>query len=57
VTYDPRSKMAKSQGGLLTTRTETTTHTHRITVKNTRTAPLPRLIIRIEMPVSDTRVV
>jgi len=53
VTYHPRSKMVKSQGGLLTTRTETTTHTQRITVKNTRTAPLPRLIIRDQIPVSS----
>ena len=53
MTYHPRSKMVKSQGGLLTTRTETTTYTQRITVKNTRTASLPRLIIRDQIPVSS----
>lgn len=57
MTYHPRSKMVKSQGGLLTTRTDTTTYTQRITVKNTRTASLPRLIIRDQIPVSsDERV-
>ena len=45
--------MVKSQGGLLTTRTETITHTLRIKVKNTRTSPLPRLIIRNQIPVSS----
>src|SRR5260221_6809121 len=45
--------MVKSQGGLLTTRTETTTYTQRITIKNTRAASLPRLIIRDQIPVSS----
>jgi len=45
--------MVKLQGGPLTTRTETTTHTQRITVKHTLTASLPRLIIRYQIPVSS----
>lgn len=53
MTYHPRSKMVKSQGGLLTTRTETTTHSQRITIKNTRSASLHRLIIRDQIPVSS----
>ena len=51
VTYHPAAKMHQSLGGFLTTRMRTTTTKQRITIKNTRGAPLTKLIVRDQVPV------
>ncbi|KAG8776576.1 hypothetical protein FRC16_004480, partial [Serendipita sp. 398] len=57
VTYHPRTKKVRAQGGLLTTRVSTTAYHQKISVKNTRSAPIKKLIVRDQIPVSgDQRI-
>lgn len=53
VTYHPRTKKSRSQGGLLVGRTITTAFLQKITVKNTRSTPIRRLLVRDQIPVSS----
>ncbi|KIM19584.1 hypothetical protein M408DRAFT_334339 [Serendipita vermifera MAFF 305830] len=52
VTYHPRTKKSRLQGGLLSTRTTTTASHQKITIKNNRSAAIPRLLVREQIPVS-----
>ena len=52
VTYHPRTKKTRSQGGLLTTRTISTASHQKITIKNNRSTTIPRLLVREQIPVS-----
>ncbi|KIM32688.1 hypothetical protein M408DRAFT_185309 [Serendipita vermifera MAFF 305830] len=52
VTYHPRTKKSRLQGGLLSTRTTTTASHQKITVKNNRGTAIPRLLVREQVPVS-----
>ncbi|CAG8709853.1 9308_t:CDS:2, partial [Acaulospora colombiana] len=57
LTYHPRTKKARSQGGLLTTRTTSFAYHQKITIKNTRTTTIKRLVVRDQIPVSgDQRI-
>ncbi|KAG8806336.1 hypothetical protein FRC17_005068, partial [Serendipita sp. 399] len=57
VTYHPRTKKTRVDGGLLTTRTHVTSYFQKITVKNARNALIPKLLIRDQIPVaSDQRI-
>lgn len=53
VTYHPRSKKTRSQGGLLQSRTITTAYHQKVTIKNTRSATIKRLLVRDQIPVSS----
>ena len=52
VTYHPRTKKTRSQGGLLSSRTVTTASHQKITIKNNRGTAIPRLLVREQVPVS-----
>ncbi|KIM32689.1 hypothetical protein M408DRAFT_20058 [Serendipita vermifera MAFF 305830] len=52
VTYHPRTKKSRLQGGLLSTRITTTASHQKITIKNNRGAAIPRLLVREQVPVS-----
>ncbi|CCA74224.1 hypothetical protein PIIN_08177 [Serendipita indica DSM 11827] len=57
VTYHPRTKKTRSQGGLLSSKTTTTAYHQKMTIKNTRSAPVKRLLVRDQVPVSgDQRI-
>jgi uncharacterized protein (TIGR02231 family) len=53
VTYHPRTKKTRSQGGLLSSRTITTASHQKITIKNNRGSTIPRLLVREQIPVSN----
>jgi hypothetical protein len=53
VTYHPVTKKTRSQGGLLSASTVTTSSLQKITIKNVRAAPIRRLLIREQIPVSS----
>lgn len=53
VTYHPRTKKSRSQGGLLVSRTVTTAFHQKVTVKNTRGTPINRLLVRDQIPISS----
>ena len=52
VTYHPRTKKTRSQGGFLTLFTVTTASHQKITVKNNRSSTIPRLLVQEQIPVS-----
>lgn len=53
VTYHPRTTKSRTAGnGLLTARTNNTMSEQKISVKNTRLAPVSKLIVREQIPVS-----
>ncbi|PVG03864.1 hypothetical protein CPB86DRAFT_778959 [Serendipita vermifera] len=52
VTYHPRVKKLRTQGGLLSTRTTTVSNHQKITIKNTRTSTINRLLVLDQIPVS-----
>ncbi|KAH7099564.1 hypothetical protein BKA62DRAFT_709371 [Auriculariales sp. MPI-PUGE-AT-0066] len=59
VTYHPQSKNLKQPTGSLfaANKTSTTAFSQRISVRNARRAPLPRLVVRDQVPVSsDARI-
>src|ERR1700761_6852098 len=54
VTYNPPSKKINTPtGSILTKSTVTTSHSQRITVKNTRVFPVDKLIIKDQVPISN----
>ena len=53
VTYHPVTKKTRSQGGLLSASTVTTSSLQKITIKNVRSAPIRRLLVREQIPVSS----
>src|ERR1700761_4023941 len=54
VTYNPPSKKINAPtGSILTKSTVTTSHSQRITVKNTRVFPVDKLIIKDQIPISN----
>ncbi|TDL17687.1 hypothetical protein BD410DRAFT_794164 [Rickenella mellea] len=57
VTYHPQSTKTKTKGNVLSAKLTSTTYEQRISIKNTRLTPIPRLIIKDQVPVSrDERV-
>ncbi|KAG8771593.1 hypothetical protein FRC15_003330 [Serendipita sp. 397] len=57
VTYHPRTKKTRTQGGLLSSRSVITNYHQKVTVKNTRSAPIKKLLVRDQLPVSgDQRI-
>jgi hypothetical protein len=57
VTYHPRVKKTRTQGGLLSTRTTILTNYQKITIKNTRASTINRLLALDQIPVSgDQRI-
>ncbi|KAG8812303.1 hypothetical protein FRC19_003210 [Serendipita sp. 401] len=57
VTYHPRTKKTRTQGGLLSSRNVITNYHQKVTVKNTRSAPIKKLVVRDQLPVSgDQRI-
>ncbi|KAG8829484.1 hypothetical protein FRC17_006502 [Serendipita sp. 399] len=57
VTYHPRTKKTRTQGGILTGRSVITSLYQKVSVKNTRSAPIKKLVIRDQVPVSgDQRI-
>ncbi|KZS95443.1 hypothetical protein SISNIDRAFT_452048 [Sistotremastrum niveocremeum HHB9708] len=56
LTYHPVRKMIRTVGGLLSSKTTTTSFTQNITLKNNRRAALKRLIVKDSVPItSDSR--
>jgi hypothetical protein len=53
VTYHPRTKKSRSQGGLLVSRTLTTAYHQKVTLKNTRGTAINRLLVRDQIPISS----
>jgi hypothetical protein len=53
VTYHPRTKKSRSQGGLLVSRTLTTAYHQKVTLKNTRGTAIKRLLVRDQIPISS----
>ena len=53
ITYHPQRKKTRTTGGsVLTTKMTNTAYEQTISVKNTRLAPVPRLLVRDQIPVS-----
>jgi hypothetical protein len=53
VTYHPVTKKTRSQGGLLSTSTVRTNSLQKITIKNVCNAPIRRLLVQEQIPVSS----
>jgi uncharacterized protein (TIGR02231 family) len=53
VTYHPVTKKTRSQGGLLSASTVRMSSLQKITIKNVRSAPIRRLLLREQIPVSS----
>ncbi|KAG8819556.1 hypothetical protein FRC19_009694 [Serendipita sp. 401] len=53
VTYHPRTKKARTEGGLLTARTLVTRYSQKITIRNARSTEIKRLLIRDRIPVAS----
>ncbi|KAG8818615.1 hypothetical protein FRC19_010458 [Serendipita sp. 401] len=57
VTYHPRTKKTRTQGGLLSARSVITNYHQKVTVKNTRSASIKKLVVHDQLPVSgDQRI-
>ncbi|KAG8773998.1 hypothetical protein FRC16_005236 [Serendipita sp. 398] len=57
VTYHPQTKRARTEGGLLSARTQVTSYSQKITIRNARSTEINRLLIRDQIPVaSDQRI-
>ncbi|TDL17673.1 hypothetical protein BD410DRAFT_794144 [Rickenella mellea] len=57
VTYHPQNKKVRTVGSMLTSKTAYSTFEQRISVKNTRLAPIRRLVIKEQVPnSSDSRI-
>lgn len=54
VTYHPKTKKMKTIGSLLSTKSESTCFTQKITVQNTRLGRIPRLHVREQVLVSTS---
>ncbi|CCA74226.1 hypothetical protein PIIN_08179 [Serendipita indica DSM 11827] len=52
MTYHPRTKKTRSQGGLLSSKAITTAYHQKMTIRNTRSTPVKRLLVRDQVPVS-----
>lgn len=53
IIYHPQKKTASTAGGLMSMKTNVMTFQQRITIKNTRTAPVSRLVVQDQVPISE----
>lgn len=53
VTYHPAKRVVRKTGGIMSSKSEVTTFSQRISIKNTRSRPLSRLIVKDQVPISQ----
>lgn len=53
ITFHPQKKIASTAGGMLSAKTNITTFRQRITINNTRTSPITRLVVQDQVPISE----